>query len=94
MGWYGLQQAILENDVPELVEELTPRRNPNDPGSALHVAVRQMTETQRIWSLAWTDAWLRNSENDCLRARGDARWHAINWAQQVLRAHTISPVEA
>ena len=22
------------------------------------------------------DAWQRNSENDCLRARGDARWQA------------------
>jgi len=87
MGWYGLQQAILDQDVDDLVEELSPRRNPNDPGTALHIAVRQMTEAQRTEALNWADKWLRDSWHDCLRARGDPRWGAVNWAYQGLRAH-------
>lgn len=47
-----------------------------------------------LWTLdalrlrAWhnrVDAWLRRSENDCLRARGDLRWLAACRAEMMLR---------
>jgi len=88
MGWYGLQQAILTRDVDELVEELSPRRNPLDPSSALLVAIEEMTPAQRLETLRWAEGWwLRQSENDVLRGRGDHRWVAVNLVAQVCKAH-------
>lgn len=72
-------------DVDELAQELSPRRNPNDPGTALEIAVRQMSAQERADALEWADRWLRDGSNDCLRARGDARWQAVNRAERVLR---------
>ena len=87
MGWYGTQQAILARDVDELVQELSPRCNHNDDndGIALDLAVQQMTLPQRSAALGWADAWLRDPNNDALRARGDARWQVVNLVEQVCK---------
>lgn len=90
MCWYGLQQAIIAHDADELAQELSPRRNPNDPDSALHVAVRHMTEPQKRDALQWADAWMREAHNDCLRAVGDARWRAVNQVEHILKAYLLA----
>lgn len=91
MGWYGLQRAILDQEVPEIVEELSLRRNPNDPESALYLAVRQMTEQQCTDFLGWADTWLRDPDNDCLRARGDVRWNAVCRVERMMRSQMRVP---
>lgn len=37
------------------------------------------------------DTWLRNSMNDCLRARGDIRWRTACRAEMILRTLTVTP---
>jgi len=91
MGWFGLHSAILHADPEWIAEELSPRRNPNDPATALEIAARNMTESGRLNFLEWADRWMRDPANDCLRARGDARWNAVCRAERVVRAHTKPP---
>lgn len=86
MGWFGLHQAILGRDVDCLAVELSTRQNPNDPESALLLAIREMSEPQRHAALEWADAWLRDPANDVLRARGDPRWGAVCSVERWLRA--------
>lgn len=85
MGWYGVRSALSARDEDELAAELSPRRNPSDPLSALELAVRQMSETERAHALTWADAWLREPQHDVLRARGDHRWRAMVVAERMLR---------
>lgn len=77
MGWYGVYRAIITRDADELVEELSPRRNPNDPVSALMLAVGQMSEGERADALAWVLELLSERRND-------RRRYAVSLAERVL----------
>ena len=50
---------------------LGPSRRPHDVGDNFLA--------HEWWPIA--DQWLRSPDNDCLRARGDLRWTAVNTAE-------------
>ena len=86
MGWYGLHQALKSKDPSRIARELSPRANPNTPADALALAVRALAPEEARALHAWADGWLRDPDNDCLRARGDARWQAMCEVEMALRA--------
>lgn len=48
------------------------------------VSLSDLEAVKSLWHKA-VDSWLRNSSNDCLRARGDVRWQMACTAEMRLR---------
>ena len=66
MGWYGVFAAIEGKDFDMLLRELSPRNNPNDPGTALELACR---EVERKGKINETLAWIVEQEREEVRRK-------------------------
>ena len=74
MGWFGIFAAIECRDTEELFLQMTHRHNPNDPSSALRLAVESLAPSAagKVWR--WAEIWMAQAHNDPFGARGDRRW--------------------
>lgn len=67
---HDLTDCMLDNDLKGILSL------PHDPDE-LNRATRWLNDIGKKIVYGWVDKWLRDPQNDCLRARGDARWHVM-----------------
>lgn len=82
-------RAIEAEDADALARVIPRHVIYEKPGMALEILGRAVNvascETYR-----WVQQWLRNSDNDCLRARGDKRWQVMVLLEAVCEKSSVA----
>ena len=73
----GLYSVPMPTDSNEFARDILARAKEMQKPYADH------QQADSLWAIA--DRWLRNPDNDCLRARGDYRWQQVCEAETLLR---------